>query len=320
MILPIICGLFPLRLKSDTFTTLFNFFSYVSTKFGSTIKNIQCDNGGEFDNSHTRSFLTHSVLLRMSCSYTSPQNDKFERIIRSTNNVMRSLLFQASLPACYWVESLHTTTFLLNRLPTKTISASCPYFALFGTTPTYEHLRVFCCICYLSMSATAPHKLAPRSARFVFLGYSDHHKGYRCLVIFRHVVFDEAVFPFATSPHPTDNLDFLLSGETPMVPPIGTPLLASPTVPRATTLELVPSSLEFAPPGTAPLTAPRAATLASTLTRQVALTVPPCFLPRAAPATLVAPRADLMAPAASYVTPTTPATSRAALVTPTSPS
>jgi hypothetical protein len=123
------------------------------------------------------------------------------------NNVMRSLLFQASLPPTYWVESHHTATFLLNRLPTKTIRASCLYFALFGTTPMYEHLRVFGCTCYPNMSATAPHKLAPRSACCVFLGYSDHHKGYRCLdlstnrlMISRRVVFDEVVFPFATSP------------------------------------------------------------------------------------------------------------------------
>jgi hypothetical protein len=89
---------FPIRLKSDTFTTLCNFFSYVSIQFGSTIKTIQFNNGREFDNSCTRSFLlSHGMLLWMSCPYTSPQNGKAERIIRSTNNVMHSLLFQASL-------------------------------------------------------------------------------------------------------------------------------------------------------------------------------------------------------------------------------
>jgi hypothetical protein len=44
---------FPLKLKSDTFTTLSNFFAYVSTQFGRTVKAIQCDNGREFDNSST---------------------------------------------------------------------------------------------------------------------------------------------------------------------------------------------------------------------------------------------------------------------------
>jgi hypothetical protein len=93
---------FPLKLKSDTFTTLSNFFAYVSTQFGCTVKAIQCDNGREFDNSSTRTFLlTKDALLRMSCPYTSPQNGKAERIIRSINNVIRTLLFQVNLPGRY---------------------------------------------------------------------------------------------------------------------------------------------------------------------------------------------------------------------------
>jgi hypothetical protein len=41
---------FPLRVKSDTFSTLSNFFAFVSTQFRCTIKAIQCDNGCEFNN------------------------------------------------------------------------------------------------------------------------------------------------------------------------------------------------------------------------------------------------------------------------------
>jgi hypothetical protein len=121
---------FPLKLKSDTFTILSNFIAYVSTQFGSTIKAIQCDNGREFDNSSTRIFLlSNGIQLRMSCPYTSPQNGKGERIIRSVSNVIRTLLIQASLPVRYWAEGLHTATYLLNRLPITTIpvvSSSCP--------------------------------------------------------------------------------------------------------------------------------------------------------------------------------------------------
>jgi transposase InsO family protein len=60
---------------------LSHFFAYVSTQFGCTVKAIQCDNGREFDNSSTRTFLLmKGALLRMSCPYTSPQNGKAERI------------------------------------------------------------------------------------------------------------------------------------------------------------------------------------------------------------------------------------------------
>jgi hypothetical protein len=101
--------MFPLHLKSETFPTLANFSSYVTTRFGCTIKSVQCDNGREFNNSTSRSFfLTHGVLHWMSCPYTSQQNGKAERMIRYINNIMRSLLFQESLPAAYWVEGLAT--------------------------------------------------------------------------------------------------------------------------------------------------------------------------------------------------------------------
>jgi transposase InsO family protein len=96
---------FPLKLKSDTFTTLSNFFAYMSNQFSRKIKAIQCDNGREFDNSSTRIFLpSNGTQLRMSCPYTSPQNGKGERIIHSINNVIRTLLIQASLPGRYWAE------------------------------------------------------------------------------------------------------------------------------------------------------------------------------------------------------------------------
>jgi hypothetical protein len=117
----------------------------------------------------------------MLCPYTSTQNDKVERMICTTNDVMCFLLFQASIPARYWAESLYAATYFLNLLPTKVIPALTLHFALFNTTPSYAHLRVFRCACYPNTSATAPHKLAPRFCLCVFLGYSSDHKGYRCL-------------------------------------------------------------------------------------------------------------------------------------------
>jgi transposase InsO family protein len=207
---------FPLRLKSDTFSTLSNFFAYVRTQFGVPIQGLQSDNGREFDNLNARSFFaSHGVLFRMSCPYTSAQNGKAERVIRTTNNIIRSLLFHASVPPTFWVAALNMATHLLNILPTKTLSFSTPHFALFGIQPSYEHLRVFGCSCYPNLSATATHKLAPRSSLCVFLGYSSHHKGYICFdrhtnrtIISRHVIFDETSFPFSTDPSPPSNETF----------------------------------------------------------------------------------------------------------------
>jgi hypothetical protein len=250
---------FPLKLKSVTFTTLSRFFAYVSTQFGGTVKTIQCDNWCEFDNSST-------------------QNGKVKHIIRSVNNVIRTLLIQTSLPGRYWAEGLHIATYLLNRLPTTMIQVACPRLALFGSAPSYEHLRIFVCTCYPNTTITALHKLSPRSTRCVFLGYSVDHKGYRCLdlstnhlIVSRHVVFDKDIFPLAASPNLT-NLDFLFESG-PMVFTIGTHLPTagtSPLAPRRSAPEI--------PLGFEPL-----------VTNLPASTVPLGFLPRAATTAALTP-------------------------------
>lgn len=76
------------------------------------------------------------------------------------------------------------------------------------------------------MTATSPHKLAPRSTACVFLGYPSSHKGYRCLdlstrriIISPHVVFDESCFPLSSSrSDPMSSLDFLITGHATPVP------------------------------------------------------------------------------------------------------
>jgi hypothetical protein len=191
---------------------------------------------------------------------------------------------QASLPASYWAEALHTATHLLNRLPSKAVSHPTPYFALYGTAPTYAHLRVFGCACYPNTSATAPHKLSPRSTRCLFLGYSSDHKGYRCLdlashriIISRHVVFDEDVFPLAGPSPPTD-LDSLLESD-PVPTPSQRPRLTPLPAPRA-----APT------PRLAPIPAPRAAPSITPAPRAAPSTTPaPCAAPPTPPAPCAAP-------------------------------
>jgi hypothetical protein len=77
--------------------------------------------------------------------------------------------FFASIMARYWVGGLHTAIYLLNRLPTKAISTTSPYFTLHGVSPSYEHLCMFGCARYPNLSVKEAHKLAHRSTRCIFL-------------------------------------------------------------------------------------------------------------------------------------------------------
>jgi hypothetical protein len=177
---------FPLCRKSEVFATLCSFYRYVLNQFCLSIQCIQCVNGKEFDNNDVHSFLsTSDIVFHLSCPHTSPQNGKAECAIHSINDVMRTLLFQSHLKPSYWVDALHTTTYLYNRHPSPPLHLLTPYKSLFLQRPDYSHLCTFGCLCFPNLSATTPHKLAPRSAPCVFIGYPSEHKGYRCWIYHR---------------------------------------------------------------------------------------------------------------------------------------
>jgi hypothetical protein len=75
---------------------------------------------------------------------------------------------------------------------------------LFHNKPDYSFLKTFGCACWPNLRPYNTHKLAFRSTRCVFLGYSSQHNGYMCLepttrrvYISRDVMFHETVFPFS---------------------------------------------------------------------------------------------------------------------------
>jgi hypothetical protein len=93
---------FPLAQKSQVFQTFKNFHAYVQTQFKTSIKSLQCDNGKEYDNKLFHDFCQqHGISFRFSCPYTSSQNGKSERKIRSINNIIRTILSQSKVPLSF---------------------------------------------------------------------------------------------------------------------------------------------------------------------------------------------------------------------------
>jgi hypothetical protein len=68
----------------------------------------------------------------------------------------------------------------------------------------FSMIKVFGAACWPNLRPYNTHKLSFRSKQCVFIGYSEFHKGYKCLHILTHRVcisrddiFDENVFPFS---------------------------------------------------------------------------------------------------------------------------
>ena len=114
------------------------------------------------------------------------------------------------MPTTYWSYAFTASVYLINRMPTPVLGNESPYAKLFGQVPNYQKLSVFGSECFPWLRPYTKHKLEPRSASCVFLGYSLTQSAYLCLhrdsgriYISRHVVFNERRFPSAYFPTQT---------------------------------------------------------------------------------------------------------------------
>ncbi|GKC68095.1 ribonuclease H-like domain-containing protein [Tanacetum coccineum] len=140
---------YPLINKSDVLSKFMLFRTYVRNQFKCEIKSFQCDHGGEFDNrTFHKLFVDNGIAFRFYCPKTSQQNGKSERMVRTINNLIRTLLFQANLPPTFWVEALNMAIYLLNILPSTAINNEILYTRLFAKNPDYSLIRTFGCLCY----------------------------------------------------------------------------------------------------------------------------------------------------------------------------
>jgi hypothetical protein len=191
-----------LKHKSEVFQCFHDFQNLVERQFDRKILALQSDWGGEYEK--LNSFFSKTGIVHLvSCPHAHQQNGAAERKHRHIVEVGLSLLAHSSMPLKYWDQAFLTATYLINRTPSKVINNSTPLERLYKMQVDYDALRTFGCACWPNLRPYNSHKLAFRSKQCVFLGYSNLHKGFKCLdvaagrvYISRDVVFDESIYPF----------------------------------------------------------------------------------------------------------------------------
>ncbi|KAL0399261.1 UNVERIFIED_CONTAM: Retrovirus-related Pol polyprotein from transposon RE1 [Sesamum radiatum] len=247
--------------KSQVPYTIDKFLRMIQTQFQAIVKVVRTDNGTEFVNSQCRTlFTSFGILHQTSCSYTPQQNGVVERKHKKLLEVARALLFQSNLPKKFWGESVLTATYLINRLPSSLLNWKSPFEVLYQKPPTYDHLKVFGCLCFASNVTPHKHKFTQRAYKCVFLGYSQLKKAYRVydldsntLLDSRDVIFHETVFPFQSIPLNTDSPSLPLS-----VPDIDPPAEYTSVAPPSPHISSPSSDTSVPVPTSAPVSpAPR---------------------------------------------------------------
>ena len=197
MIFPDILYLF--KNHSELYQIYCDFTKMIETQFSKPIKVFRSDNAQEYK-AHEFTSILHQFGTVSHSSYAraSQQNGKAECKLRHILAVVRATTIYAFTPPQFWGEATLTAVYTINRCPSPIVQNQTPYDMLFGSSPSYDLLRVFGCVCFVLLHDHERNKLQSRSRLCCFLGYEIGQKGYRWydpiskrLRVSRHMVFWE---------------------------------------------------------------------------------------------------------------------------------
>lgn len=169
-----------LRSKSDAFGAFKRFRALVEDGSERKVKMLRTDRGGEFMSADFMRYCEDEGIGRQYTNpYTPQQNGVVERRNRTVMGMTRSFLKGRHLPAMFWGEAVRHTVYVLNRLPTRSLTGMTPYEAWSNRKPDIAHIRVFGCLCHMKVPTPGLKKLDDRSLAVINLGREPGTKGYR---------------------------------------------------------------------------------------------------------------------------------------------
>ena len=197
-----------LKTKSDATNAMKDIIVHAETKFASSGKvfkvgAVRTDNGGEFVNKLLHEFFREKgIEHQLTVPHNSYQNGVAERMHRTLQFKARVMMAAASMPIEFWPEAILTTSYLLNRIPARSIHNDTPFKRWFNAEPGAEHLRCFGCIGYATVPSDLRHgKLSSTAKPCMMLGFDRNHKAYRVfdpesktIIVSSQVRFDELIY------------------------------------------------------------------------------------------------------------------------------
>jgi len=157
--------------KSEALACFQKYVNLVENQLDSRIKALRTNNGREYLSDLFRQFCDEKGIDRqLTIPGTPQQNGVAERRNRTLLEMVRSMMAQANLPIQFWGDALLTATYILNRVPTKSVSTT-PYELWTKRKPDLSYLKPWGCAAYTHNMSHKLGKLSPKGKKgYVFIG------------------------------------------------------------------------------------------------------------------------------------------------------
>jgi hypothetical protein len=167
---------FNTKTKEPPIQTVDLFLQQYGLKDG-TQRYVRTDLGGELANSSVfRDLIAkHGYILETTGPDASSQNGRGERPHRTLANMVRCMLYSASLGAEFWADALVHATYLYNRTYHDAIGKT-PQEAWTGAIPDLRHIRTFGSSVTVRNPGRRPTKGDPHCYHGVFLRFTSTTK------------------------------------------------------------------------------------------------------------------------------------------------
>jgi hypothetical protein len=182
---------FFLAVKGETFGFVRDLIMRLKNeRHGDAVRAIRSDNGGEFKNSHFKTFCPDLGLEhQFSSPYVACQNGVVERKNRSLCEMARTMLDEHRTPRRFWAEAVNTACHVGNQIFLRAFLNKKCYELMHGRAPRVSHFGAFGCRCFILKKGRLD-KLESRSSDGIFLGYASHSRAFCVLNLDTNLVME----------------------------------------------------------------------------------------------------------------------------------
>ncbi|KAL4383727.1 hypothetical protein GQ457_15G024680 [Hibiscus cannabinus] len=169
-----------LKTKDQVLEAFKEFHAKVERQTGRKLKCVRSDNGGgEYRGPFEKYCKSYGIRFEKTPPKTPQLNGVAERMNKTIEERVRSMLSNAQLSKSFWGEAVKTATKIVNHSPSSALDGEIPEQVWRGKNVSYEHFKVFGCRAFVHIPKDERSKLDAKKKQCIYLDTPQDEFGHR---------------------------------------------------------------------------------------------------------------------------------------------